>query len=32
MLAQLQNAQGFVPVIISIKPLKSLPEFLGLTH
>ncbi len=31
MLAQLQNAPGFVPVIISIQPLKSLPEFLGMT-
>ena len=32
MLAQLQNAPGFVPVIISIQPLKSLPEFLGLNQ
>ena len=30
MLAQLQNAPGFMPVIINIQPLKSLPEFLGL--
>ena len=29
-LVQLQNAPGFVPVIINIQPLKSLPEFLGL--
>jgi len=28
MLQQLQNAPGFVPVIIDIRPLKSLPEFL----
>jgi len=28
-LAQLQNTPGFVPVIISIQPLKSLQEFLG---
>ncbi len=28
MLAQLQNAPGFVPVIINIQPLKSLREFL----
>ena len=28
-LQQLQNAPGFVPVIINIQPLKSLPEFLG---
>ena len=32
MLQQLQNAPGFVPVIISIQPLKSLPEFLGLNQ
>jgi hypothetical protein len=32
MLAQLQNAPGFVPVIIHIQPLKSLPEFLGLNQ
>jgi len=30
MLKQLQNAPGFVPVIINIQPLKSLPEFLGI--
>jgi len=30
MLAQLQNAPGFMPVIINIQPLKSLPDFLGL--
>ena len=29
-LAQLQNAPGFVPVIINIQPLKSLSEFLGI--
>jgi len=29
-LAQLQNAPGFVPVIINIQPLKDLPAFLGL--
>ena len=28
-LEQLQNAPGFVPVIINIQPLKSLQEFLG---
>ena len=32
MLKQLQDAPGFMPVIISIQPLKSLPEFLGLTN
>jgi hypothetical protein len=32
MLKQLQNAPGFVPVIINIQPLKSLPEFLGLNQ
>ena len=32
MLAQLQNAPGFVPVIINIQPLKSLPEFLELAQ
>ena len=32
MLRQLQNAPGFVPVIINIQPLKSLPEFLGLNE
>ena len=32
MLQQLQNAPGFVPVIISIQPLKSLLEFLGLNQ
>ena len=31
MLQQLQNAPGFVPVIINIQPLKNLPEFLGMT-
>jgi len=30
MLQQLQNAPGFVPVIINIQPLKSLSDFLGL--
>jgi len=29
-LAQLQNAPGFVPVIISIKPMTDLALFLGL--
>ena len=28
MLAQLQNAPGFVPVIIDIEPLKDLKSFL----
>jgi hypothetical protein len=32
MLEQLRNAPGFVPVIINIQPLKSLPEFLGLNQ
>jgi len=31
MLAQLQNAPGFVPVIISIQPMINLRQFLGLT-
>lgn len=30
MLAQLQKASGFTPVIINIQPLNSLPAFLGL--
>jgi len=30
MLEQLRNAPGFVPVIISVQPLKNLQEFLGL--
>jgi hypothetical protein len=29
MLQQLQNAPGFVPVIINIQPLKNLQQFLG---
>ena len=29
-LLQLQNAPGFVPVIINVQPLKDLPLFLGL--
>ncbi len=29
--AQLQNAPGFVPVIINIQPLKDLHQFLGIT-
>jgi hypothetical protein len=29
MLAQLQNAPGFVPVIINIQPLKNLQQFLN---
>jgi hypothetical protein len=32
MLQQLQNAPGFVPVIISVQPLKSLSGFLGLNQ
>ena len=32
MLAKLQNAPGFVPVIINIQPLKNLQEFLGLNQ
>jgi len=32
MLKQLQNAPGFVPVIINIQPLKSLRDFLGLNQ
>ena len=31
MLKQLQNAPGFVPVIISVEPLKDLPGFLGIS-
>ena len=30
MLRQLQNAPGFVPVIINIQPLKDIPAFLGI--
>jgi hypothetical protein len=30
MLAQLQNAPGFVPVIISIRPMRDIKAFLGL--
>jgi len=29
-LAQIQNAPGFVPVIINIQPMTDLPRFLGL--
>ncbi|MBF0123351.1 MAG: hypothetical protein HQL21_08125, partial [Candidatus Omnitrophica bacterium] len=29
MLERLQDTKGFVPVIMNIEPLKSLPEFLG---
>jgi len=29
MLAQLQSAPGFVPVIINIQPLKNLQQFLS---
>jgi hypothetical protein len=29
MLEQLKNAPGFVPVIISVEPMKDLREFLG---
>jgi hypothetical protein len=32
MLEQLQNAPGFVPVIISVQPLKDLSVFLGLNQ
>ncbi|MDO8675272.1 MAG: nucleoside monophosphate kinase [Candidatus Omnitrophota bacterium] len=31
-LQQLQNASGFVPVIINIQPLNNLPEFLGIVN
>jgi len=31
-LAQLQNAPGFVPVIINIQPINNLREFLGLNE
>ncbi len=30
LLAQLQNAPGFVPVIINIQPMTNLKQFLGL--
>jgi hypothetical protein len=30
MLQQLQNAPGFVPVIINIQPLNNLQKFLGI--
>jgi hypothetical protein len=30
MLARLQNASGFVPVIINIQPLNDLKQFLGI--
>jgi signal transduction histidine kinase/ribosomal protein L21E len=32
MLAQLQNAPGFVPVIINIRPMTDLGQFLGLAE
>jgi hypothetical protein len=32
MLKQLQNAPGFVPVIISIRPMTDLRRFLGLSE
>jgi hypothetical protein len=32
MLAQLRNAPGFVPVIISIEPLEDLRGFLGVQN
>jgi hypothetical protein len=32
MLVKLQNAPGFVPVIINIRPLKNIQEFLGLNQ
>ena len=31
MLQQLQNAPGFVPVIINIQPMTSLYDFLGIS-
>jgi hypothetical protein len=31
LLQQLQNAPGFVPVIINIRPMDDLHEFLGIT-
>ena len=31
LLQQLQNATGFVPVIINIQPMTDLGEFLGVT-
>jgi len=30
MLARLQNAAGFVPVVISIQPMHHLKSFLGI--
>ena len=32
MLEQLQNAPGFVPVIINIQPMNDIRDFLGLSH
>ena len=32
MLTQLQNAPGFVPVIINIQPMTDLRQFLGLNY
>ena len=32
MLARYQNAQGLMPVIVKVKPLKSFQEFLGLPN
>jgi len=32
MLKQLENAPGFVPVIISIQPVRDLREFLGISQ
>ncbi len=32
MLRQLQNALGFMPVIVSIRPMDDLPQFLGLNR
>ena len=32
MLAQLQNASGFVPVIINVQPLNDLKSFLGIVN
>jgi hypothetical protein len=32
MLAQLQNAPGFVPVIIDVQPLNDLKSFLGIVN
>ena len=31
MLARLKSATGFTPVIVNMRPLRNLPEYLGLT-